>query len=132
MIKQNRSSFSGSFIHCISYLQLNLIGWLYASYVFLPHDRSTLWRPRRIWTFPCQVDADCEAEHRPGARRERLALVACPCLWLPHLHQVWLCFSCSFSSTHSSVFRAMVQFRQIKRSWPHLSTQARERLFFFY
>ena len=35
-------------------------------------------------------------------------------------------------STHSSVFRAMVQFRQIKRSWPHLSTQARERLFFFY
>jgi len=28
--------------------------------------------------------------------------------------------------------RAMVQFRQIKRSWPHLSTQARERLFFFY
>lgn len=28
--------------------------------------------------------------------------------------------------------RACVQFRQIKRSWPHLSTQARERLFFFY
>jgi len=28
--------------------------------------------------------------------------------------------------------RAMVQFRQIKQSWPHLSTQARERLFFFY
>jgi len=28
--------------------------------------------------------------------------------------------------------RAMVQFRQIKRSWPNLSTHARERLFFFY
>ena len=37
-----------------------------------------------------------------------------------------------YKSTHFSVFRAMVQFRQIKRSWPHLSTQARERLFFFY
>ena len=37
-----------------------------------------------------------------------------------------------YKATHSSVFRAMVQFRQIKRSWPHLSTQARERLFFFY
>jgi len=28
--------------------------------------------------------------------------------------------------------RAMFQFRQIKQSWPNLSTQARERLFFFY
>jgi len=28
--------------------------------------------------------------------------------------------------------RALVQFRQIKQSWPHLSSQARERLFFFY
>jgi len=28
--------------------------------------------------------------------------------------------------------RAIFQFRQIKRSWPHLSTAARERLFFFY
>jgi len=28
--------------------------------------------------------------------------------------------------------RACFQFRQIKRSWPHLSTSARERLFFFY
>jgi hypothetical protein len=28
--------------------------------------------------------------------------------------------------------RAMAQWRQIKLSWPHLSAQARERLFFFY
>ena len=73
---------------------MHLIGWLYASHVFLPHDRSTLWCPCRIWSFPRQVDADCEAEHRPGARRERLALVARPCLWLPNLHQVCLSFTC--------------------------------------
>ena len=109
------------------------LGWLHASHVFLPHNRSAVWRPRRLWSFSRQVDADCEAQHRPCAGRERLALVARACLWLPHLHQV-----CSYlvtklwQFTHSPVFRAMVQFRQIKRSWPHLSTQARERLFFFY
>merc|ERR1711974_113192 len=79
MTKQNSSSFSFSYLY--------LLGWLYASHVFLPHNRSTVWRPRRLWSFPRQVDADCEAEHRPCEGRECLALVAGPCLWLPHLHQ---------------------------------------------
>merc|ERR1712192_16421 len=62
-------------------------GWVYASHVFLPHDRSTVWRPRWFWSLPCQVDVDCQAQHRPCQGRECLALVAGACFWLPHLHQ---------------------------------------------
>merc|ERR1712192_14524 len=62
-------------------------GWVYASHVFLPHDRSTVWRPRWFWSLPCQVDVDCQAQHRPCQGRECLALVAGACIWFPHLHQ---------------------------------------------
>ena len=60
--------------------------------------------------------------------------------WLVLAFGFLICIRCAQHSIvtklwkliQSFAFRAMVQFRQIKRSWPHLSTQARERLFFFY
>jgi len=50
---------------------------------------------------------------------------------LVHEKNVWLCWI-TLAFGFLICARACLQYKQIKRSWPNLSSQARERLFFFY